>query len=488
MIRWKLILVCLFVAGGRYASWAQDPMRAAYEQFREQAMADYENFRDKANKEYAEFIKQAWRDFHAMPAIPKPIEKDIPPVIFKEDNKISIEDKPLPIDEDIVRLPKLEPQPVPVAPIKEQPVEQEEYINFCVYGTDMKIRFSDNQRFRLADCSGQSLSEAWQRMSGKAYNNTIRDCLELRIACQLSDWAYLKMLDSLSIACFGKSNEAVLLMAYLYCQSGYRMRLGTVNEKLYLLYGSQHIVFNKAYYTINSDYYYIYDNEVFSLRICDIAYPQEKSLSFYIHQKQQFDYSPSSTRHLKSKRYPNMVITSQVNKNLIAFCNEYPSSSIRDNFMTRWAMLANTPMEKRVEEKLYPQLQKAIAGLGKKEAVERLLNWVQTSLVYEYDEKVWGGDRAFFAEESLYYPYADCEDRSILFSRLVRDLVGLKVVLVFYPGHLSTAVDFTEQVKGDFIMLDGRKYVVCDPTYINANVGMTMPGMDNQTAKIILLD
>ena len=31
----------------------QDPMRAAYEQFKQQARTDYENFRDKANKEYA---------------------------------------------------------------------------------------------------------------------------------------------------------------------------------------------------------------------------------------------------------------------------------------------------------------------------------------------------------------------------------------------------------------------------------------------------
>ena len=32
----------------------QDPMRAAYEQFKQQARTDYENFRDKANKEYAD--------------------------------------------------------------------------------------------------------------------------------------------------------------------------------------------------------------------------------------------------------------------------------------------------------------------------------------------------------------------------------------------------------------------------------------------------
>ena len=119
--------------------------------------------------------------------------------------------------------------------------------------------------------------------------------------------------------------------------------------------------------------------------------------------------------------------------------------------------------------------------------MERLLNFVQTAFVYEYDNKVWGGDRAFFAEETLYYPYADCEDRAIFLSRLVRDLLRLDVILVFYPGHLAMAVCFTQNVAGDYIMLNGKKYIICDPTYIGAPVGLTMPDMDNATAQVILL-
>ena len=136
---------------------------------------------------------------------------------------------------------------------------------------------------------------------------------------------------------------------------------------------------------------------------------------------------------------------------------------------------------------LYPSLRAAIDGKPQREAVGRLLDFVQTAFTYEYDDKVWGGDRAFFAEETLYYPYCDCEDRSILFSRLVRDLVGLDVVLVYYPNHLATAVRFTDDVAGDHIMLRDEKYVVCDPTYIGAPVGATMPGMDNSTVKVIML-
>ena len=34
----------------------------------------------------------------------------------------------------------------------------------------------------------------------------------------------------------------------------------------------------------------------------------------------------------------------------------------------------------------------------------------------------------------------NCEDRAILFTRIVRDLLGLKCILIYYPGHLASAV------------------------------------------------
>ncbi len=75
----------------------------------------------------------------------------------------------------------------------------------------------------------------------------------------------------------------------------------------------------------------------------------------------------------------------------------------------------------------------------------------------------------------------------ILYSRLVRDLMGLQVVLLYYPGHLATAVEFNENIPGDYIVLNGHRYLVCDPTYINAEIGNTMPGMDNSKVSVIML-
>ena len=212
-------------------------------------------------------------------------------------------------------------------------------------------------------------------------------------------------------------------------------------------------------------------------------------MSLLINTNQKFEADMSEKRKIASKVFKDFTVVSSVNKNLLEFYSSYPTSMVDDDMMTRWAMYANTPMEAEVKAQLYPQLEAKLKGLSQKEAVERILNWVQTGFEYEYDNKVWGHDRAFFAEETLFYPYCDCEDRSILLTRLVRDLLHLKCILVYYPGHLASAVELTgTDAKGDCIMLDGHKYIIADGTYINAPLGRTMPRMDNSTAKVILLE
>ena len=206
-------------------------------------------------------------------------------------------------------------------------------------------------------------------------------------------------------------------------------------------------------------------------------------------------------RTIKSRKNPDFSVTITSNKNYIDFYETYPTSMVENNFMTRWAMYANSPIEPGIRNQLYPQLKEKLAGYNQIDAVQQLLWWMHgmvdldgeitnsDTFLYRYDEDVWGCDRAFFGEETLFYPYCDCEDRSILLSHLVRDLVGLDVVLVYYPGHLAMAVNFTEDIPAncDYITLDGRKFVICDPTFIGARVGETMTGMENQPTTVILL-
>jgi hypothetical protein len=66
--------------------------------------------------------------------------------------------------------------------------------------------------------------------------------------------------------------------------------------------------------------------------------------------------------------------------------------------------------------------------------------------------------------------------------------MNLKVVLLYYSGHLATAVRFNETISGDYLLVNGERYLVCDPTYIGANIGNIMPDMDNDKVTVVFLD
>ena len=78
-----------------------------------------------------------------------------------------------------------------------------------------------------------------------------------------------------------------------------------------------------------------------------------------------------------------------------------------------------------------------------------------------------------FSNETLYYNKSDCEDRAILFSYLVKELFGVGVIGVKYKDHMATALYIP--MKGDSVKAGRRKFVIADPTYINANIGQSMP-------------
>lgn len=467
-----------------------DPFRAKYDNFSKQAKEQYDGFREQANREYANFVRQAWKEFQAKPAIPKPKEKEVPPLVKpKDDSKIApLKSNPVKIDQEIIEVPETVPQPVPVSPIKEQQGQNTRFADFDYYGTPMQVRLPEDGLFALNAITPETTADAWHQLASSDYDNTIRDCLALRMKHRLGDWAYLKMLDKFAKSCMSDENKATLLMAYIYQQSGYAMRLASASGQLRMLFATKHQIFGKSYFMISGERYYTYGKDDSQLVVCNVSFPQEKMLSLLITEPMDFEPRMSEKRVLTSEGYADLTVEVCVNQNLTDFFTDYPASMLNNNQMTRWAMYANTPFHPEQKEKLEGSLKGKLTGLSEKDTVERLLNWVQTAFQYDYDENVWGHDRAFFAEETLFYPYCDCEDRSILLSRLVRDLLGLKVILVYYPGHLAMAVGFNEDVAGDYILLDGKRYVVCDPTYINAPVGMTMPNMDNQTAKIILLE
>ena len=548
MKRCVYLLVAILLAGSISAQTRsfgdfKKQQQSRFSQFKAEKQAELEAFRKEQNERYAKFMEESWQRFHAHPAVLPEKEKRVIPVIYqeptpelmpvveepqieptpvvepapqpkeepkvepkpevkpqpkeepKEEPKVEpkpevkpqpkVEEKPILVKKEVIKVPKPSPAPEPLAPVEPKNEIPHKPVAITFYGTNISVGFPVNETFKLAGLSEKQLAKAWTQLSSEAYDVTLNNVLAVRNTLALCDWGYVEMLQAISEKKYGKTNEAVFMQAFLLSQSGYQLRLATDDDKLYVLIATENNMFSLPFFILDNTKFYALNCNSRELSVCKAKFDKEKAISLQLRQEQKLATNYTEPRQFTSKYGVKAQVA--VNKNMIDFFNDYPSSYIGNDATTRWAVYANTPLEKSIKESLYPTIKKAVTGLSERDAVNKILNFVQTAFIYKLDDEIWGGDRAFFASETLHYPYADCEDRSILFSRLVRDILGLDVVLIYYPGHLATAVAFTQEVYGDYLMHNNRKYIVCDPTYINAPLGRTMPGNNNQEARIIEL-
>ena len=237
---------------------------AKFNKFKTKSDEKFESFRKKANEKFAKMLKSDWVKFNLKKGKK---QEDVTPTPPQPYNDEPIEDNSTPIQEVVIP-PAPTPQPKPIEPIEEQP-QYDEWMAFSFYGNELKVRLGNSHKFSMPNVSGTVIANTWQTLSSTKYNNVINDCLEIRNKYSLCDWAYLNMLHELANTFASKgSNEATMLMAYLYCQSGYKMRLGTHNNKLYMLYASKHSIYNASFYFIDRTQFYPFSFHGRDLTIC----------------------------------------------------------------------------------------------------------------------------------------------------------------------------------------------------------------------------
>lgn len=457
-----------------------------YKQRMQKEMADFKNqkqkelddFRKKANEEFAAFMKQKWEELQAFkgvnppeepkPPVPTPVEPDRQPSedpipFHKIEPKPAIPELPQPILPDVL----------PVLPPIASPVQ------FNFYNTLCSVKMHPEMKVNMNEINEEEASRVWSLLSNEKFDPTIKNLLDIKTELLLNDWGYIQLVRSFSEAVHGTTlDNAALLQAYILSQSGVDLRLVFAGKHLYVAVPFDEEIYRMQYIQVGDLPYYMLDRaDAEKYFVFNRTFPGCKTPSIRISNTPAFEESSTDSRVLSSVRYPEIRIRLKENKNLIDYYNNYPLTS-------KWNYYSQASLSDETKEQLYPILRSKIKGLTEGEAANVLINFVQTAFEYATDQDQFGYERPLFGDETFYYPFSDCEDRSILYSILVQDLLGLDVVLLHFPGHLATAVEFTTNIKGDYLLIDDVKYVVCDPTYIGATIGMAMPEYKKEGTEI----
>ncbi len=467
-----------FTAQAQDSDWEKEFWQTARRhagEFEQTTRSHFEQMRGNFNAEYAEALNGIWKIYVVKEPTETPIRKepDRQPVAPAPDKKQAPPVRIIP--ERIVTPPAVIP-PVPLTlpenptlplPDRRDVVEVDFFGVACDIGSYRLPAVSYNaQQMRLGD--------EWKTLENDGNMAALlADCLRLREALSLCDVGYQWLCERVAAKIHPDDrNSQNFLTSFLLNQSGYDVKLGLTKKGLTLLMHTDLPVDGYYYLTIDNKRYYIREAELGLERIVtyDAAYAPGDAIPLRMVPDRMplLDPDRKSTVSYSSCRWtgePEFTVT--VSKPEMEFFRGYPRMS--------WENYIKAPVSDNFRSQVIETLRSRLAGLNPFDGVRKLLEYVQFGFDYMTDAEQFHREKVNFPEENFYYPANDCEDRAIFFATLVNELYGLDVVLLHYDMHLSTAVDFGDPtIKGDFLNIDGRHYVMCDPTLIGACIGMSM--------------
>ena len=454
----------------------------AYQDWLEKQQAGFQEYQEQQDQQFSAFLKAEWEKLNAFKGIvpdetPKPVK--IP--VYKPP-KEKDQPKPPPVTNPVAAPDIPKPKPAPKPAQLEMPraakVKHSRALTIKFLGMRLGFEIDGEMARRPQGSIGkQFVSDYWEQITRTDYLSTLRQAMHVRQQLDLNDWGYGLLLKRIGEAMYGNEEHLVDLFTwFMLLKSGYDAKVGYTSDRILLLLPSGDQIYSIPFFRFEGSqqkYYTIAFGEA----------PGGRHASVYIYKG---DYAAAQTlmdfsvrtvpalntahetrvRTFTYKGTPYRVPT-VVNKDIVELYRYYP--------LTPMAVFFNAAVSPSVNYRLLSSMGKLIDGKSEAEAVNMLLRFVQTAFEYQTDDQQFGREKYLIPDETLYYGSCDCEDRSILFAHLVRELVGLPVVGLDYPGHIATAVQFSQRLPGAHVGYRGEQYLICDPTYINADIGMVMP-------------
>ncbi len=458
-----------------------------FDQWMSQQSNDFTTYQEKQDSAFSSFLKKEWIEFQvkagtkrdntpkpvSLPKAPKPDTRKRPVTAPK--NIISVKKRLNPLKKTIAKRafkPKL------------HPITTGEQIDVNFLGSTLPIYLEKRVDISLGNTiNNKTIANFWDRISSVPYKPLIKQIRDYRAEIAFNDWGTIRLIQALANQLYGaQSNEARLFSWYLLVKSGYAARVGYTKDRIHLMLPSQTQLFSAPYFTFAGQRFYVITSkssrELGSLFSYKGNYPDaNRKMDLYIKKipalkvaqvKKELKFRYAGKQHRFEVSY---------DKNVVAYFENYPATQLDVYF--------KSTISEGLKRSLLIPLGKLVEGKSEEEAVNILLRFVQTAFAYKTDEEQFGREKYFFPEELFLYGYSDCEDRSVLFAYLVRELLGLDVVALVFPGHVATAVHFNSKLSGAKIKKGNRVYIIADPTYINANAGMVMPQFKRVQPKII---
>lgn len=432
--------------------------------------------KDVKDLDYTSYLKEQWEEYRSLDAL-KLYEKSKPSTIFsvKEKKIISVGPK------IHLKLPKLQKSISPI--LSEEKIEPKEGISFDFYGA--KVSFTQLQSIKNARYfphNQEGVIKFFKEMLESDYVLNLKELESVKRELKLNDWGLKLLVEELAKQIYTNEDEIRLFTWFMLNKMGYDIKIGLYSQRVVLMYYSENIIYETSYFNFAGKNYYAlaYDANEKIKRVYSYvkSFPHaKKALDLRLDTLPIFPLK-SKIKTLSFKEFgETYTLSYEYNQNLIDFMSTYPQADAEVFF--------NAPMEERTYLSLARDIKKYIDTKHSSVGINFVLHLVQKSFQYKTDKLQFGRQKTMFAQEVLYYDMSDCDDRSVLFASLVEKLFGINTVGLVFSNHMSTALYIP--MDGDSVTLGKKRFVIADPSEVNANIGESMPGYTaGQVKKFII--
>ena len=477
-IEYCFVAIFLLISVLQAQEDVEDMMRKLQEATQEkinQSEQAVQDFIAKNDAEFAKFLEEDWRMFQAFQGMvrdEKPKPKTIP--IAEEKKEIVYTGKKVEKISAPVKQKQEKVEPIIKSTFRQNVQKENIALNFFTVRLDLEFD-AKMRTLGLSNINNESISRCWEIFSSSDYKPLVDQILSYKNSMSLNDWGFIILLHEIGMEMFNKpNNESNLFTWFMMSKAGYDIKIGYNNSDVLLLIPTNNMIYSTPYLVFNNQKYFILSLNEMADSSPGVIYTYDGEYSGANKQiSMGIDKSPVFSKQKLKREYKfkykdtNYTVPVIFYKDAIDFFEYYPQTNFEVYFSSNVTPSADysflIAFKPFIENKTEP------------EAVNMILRFVQTAFKYKTDGEHFGREKPLFPEETLFYEYSDCEDRSILFAHLVRKLLGLEVIGLNYPSHIATAVKFDAPVQGDFITYNQTKYLICDPTYINADIGQCMP-------------
>ncbi|SFV75971.1 hypothetical protein MNB_SM-3-920 [hydrothermal vent metagenome] len=433
----------------------------SFEDFKKSQLGSFAKYVDAKDSEFKDYLNkefQEYKEFQGIPLYKKEKPKNI---ITKTPKKIQSLGPKVNISVDV---PKEKKSSLDILQ------HQNKDLVFNFFGSNIGFNYDKNiKNAKFYPQNQKGIQNFFEILASSDYGDLIGDIKKVQRDLNLNDWGVYLLVHKISSSIFTNKDDQEIFNWFVFNKLGYDVRIGLASKHIIVMYYSKKVIYATPNYILNKKKFYVISHYTKDNIGNVYSYAQN-----YPGATKPLDLAlktlPAFRQDMRQKvlKFQEFGVTYKINlkynQNMIDFMATYPQADYETYF--------NAPLDDITYISVITQLRKYINGQRASRAINFVLHFVQKSFKYEVDQEQFKREKVMFAYETLYYTHSDCEDRAVLFAYLMREMFHISVVGVKYDDHMATALYIP--IKGDSVFLHHKRFVIADPTYINANIGESM--------------